>query len=225
MSKKQNWYTNPRKFHFIYKTTCQVNGKYYYGMHSTDNLDDGYIGSGTKLWHSIRKHGRENFKLEILEFCLDRESLKKREAELITEEMLHDPQCMNLSFGGGEIRLTKEQYKARNLKCQGKRLEKIKSDPDLRQHYSDTMADTNRRFTPERNRRLNPIRNQRVHLGAKRSQETKDLMSVSGSGEKNSMFGKVWILNEDLKISKRVSKAEVDSHLTSGWKLGRRMKF
>ena len=28
--KKQNWYKNPRKYHFIYKTTCSVNGKYYY---------------------------------------------------------------------------------------------------------------------------------------------------------------------------------------------------
>ena len=64
MSKKENWYTNPRKFHFIYKTTCSVNGKYYYGMHSTDDLEDGYIGSGTKLWHSIKKHGLENFKME-----------------------------------------------------------------------------------------------------------------------------------------------------------------
>jgi hypothetical protein len=42
--KKQNWYTNPKKYHFIYKTTCKVNGKFYYGMHSTDGLDGGYIG-------------------------------------------------------------------------------------------------------------------------------------------------------------------------------------
>lgn len=99
--KKQNWYTNPKKYHFIYKTTCSVNGKYYYGMHSTDNLDDGYVGSGTRLWHSIRKHGIENFKLKILEFCSDRETLKKREAELITEDMLQDQMCMNLTLGGG----------------------------------------------------------------------------------------------------------------------------
>ena len=98
--KKQNWYTNLRKYHFIYKTTCSVNGKFYYGMHSTDNLDDGYIGSGTQLWHSIKKHGIENFKLEILEFCPDREALKKREAELITEDMLQDQMCMNLALGG-----------------------------------------------------------------------------------------------------------------------------
>ena len=30
-------------------------------MHSTDDLEDGYLGSGTFLWHSIRKHlGEKN---------------------------------------------------------------------------------------------------------------------------------------------------------------------
>ena len=29
-----------KKFNFIYKTTCQITGRYYIGMHSTDNLDE-----------------------------------------------------------------------------------------------------------------------------------------------------------------------------------------
>ena len=37
------------KYHYIYKTTCNVTGKYYIGMHSTSNLNDGYIGSGRRL--------------------------------------------------------------------------------------------------------------------------------------------------------------------------------
>jgi len=55
MSKKQNWYTNPKKYHFIYKTTNLLNGKYYYGMHSTDNLEDGYVGINNKILVSILK--------------------------------------------------------------------------------------------------------------------------------------------------------------------------
>lgn len=39
--------------HFIYKTTNSVNGKYYKGMHSTDVLDDGYIGS---VERTTRRH-------------------------------------------------------------------------------------------------------------------------------------------------------------------------
>ena len=88
------------KYHFIYKTTNLKNGKFYIGMHSTSNLDDGYLGSGDKLRRSIRKYGKENFKLEILEYFENRELLSKREKELINEDVLKDPMCMNLKVGG-----------------------------------------------------------------------------------------------------------------------------
>ena len=90
-----------RKYHFIYKTTNLINNKYYIGMHSTDNLDDGYIGSGSRLWRSIQYYGKENFKVEILEFLNDRTSLKTREREIVNEEAIKDPMCMNLALGGG----------------------------------------------------------------------------------------------------------------------------
>jgi len=107
-----------RKYHFIYKTTNLINSKYYIGMHSTDNLDDGYIGSGTRLWRSIEYYGKENFKVEILEFLPDRLSLKEREHELVNKEKLIDNMCMNLKVGGnGGWYLTPEQYVARNAKC------------------------------------------------------------------------------------------------------------
>jgi rhamnose utilization protein RhaD (predicted bifunctional aldolase and dehydrogenase) len=35
-------------------------------MHSTENLKDGYVGSGTRLKHLIYKHGKEIFNMEIL---------------------------------------------------------------------------------------------------------------------------------------------------------------
>ena len=93
----------PRKqhrYHYIYKTTNNVNGKFYYGMHSTSNLEDGYIGSGTLLSKAVRKYGKDNFSIEILEYCETRENLRIREAELITQEILNDPMCMNIRLGG-----------------------------------------------------------------------------------------------------------------------------
>jgi len=45
-------------------------------------------------------HGKENHKIEILEFYDSRKELVQAEVNLITEEILRDPLCMNLSPGG-----------------------------------------------------------------------------------------------------------------------------
>jgi hypothetical protein len=85
--------------HFIYRTTCLVTGKFYIGMHSGDE-GDAYLGSGHVLRASIRKHGRANHVREILEFCPDRETLSRREAAVVTEQLIADELCMNLVPGG-----------------------------------------------------------------------------------------------------------------------------
>jgi group I intron endonuclease len=89
-----------RKFHVIYKTTCIVTGKFYLGMHSTDNLDDGYLGSGSILSRSIKKYGKEKHTYEVLEFLPDRKTLSLREEQLITPELRANPMCMNIRTGG-----------------------------------------------------------------------------------------------------------------------------
>jgi len=88
-----------KKYHYIYKTT-NPKGRYYIGAHSTDDLNDGYMGSGLLVKKSIKSHGKENHRFEILEFCLDRQSLFEREAELVPSELMNDPLCMNLCKGG-----------------------------------------------------------------------------------------------------------------------------
>ena len=77
-----------RQYHYIYKTICTITGKYYYGMHSTNNLEDGYLGSGKRLKYSINKHGKENHIKEILEYLPNRISLKEREKEIVNESLI-----------------------------------------------------------------------------------------------------------------------------------------
>jgi hypothetical protein len=89
-----------RKHHIIYKTTCLVTGRYYVGMHSTDDLNDKYLGSGLRLQRSIKKYGADQHTREILEDLATREAASEREKELITEEMRADPECLNCGAGG-----------------------------------------------------------------------------------------------------------------------------
>ena len=89
-----------RKYHIIYKTTCLITGKWYIGMHSTNDLNDGYLGSGQRLWKSINKYGKQNHKCEILEFLPSRKDLILRESQIVTPELKKDPLCMNIANGG-----------------------------------------------------------------------------------------------------------------------------
>lgn len=102
-TKHKQYLTARKKHHVIYKTTCSVTGRYYIGMHSTDELEDGYLGSGKRLWQSIKKHGKEAHSYQILEHLPSREALRLRETELVNEELIGDPLCMNLALGGGNL--------------------------------------------------------------------------------------------------------------------------
>jgi hypothetical protein len=72
-------------------------------MHSTNNLKDGYLGSGTYFRRSVKKYGKKNFKCDILEFLNNRTKLIEREKEIVNEDLVKDVLCMNLKTGGGSI--------------------------------------------------------------------------------------------------------------------------
>lgn len=61
----------------IYKTTNLLNGNFYIGQDSKN--DPMYLGSGILLNRAIEKHGRENFKKEIIESCNNKVQLNDRE--------------------------------------------------------------------------------------------------------------------------------------------------
>lgn len=90
----------PKKYHYVYRTTCNITNKYYIGMHSSNELNDGYLGSGKILRRSVRKYGKTNHRFEILEFCDTPEELPLLEAKIVNIELLKDPLCINLRLGG-----------------------------------------------------------------------------------------------------------------------------
>lgn len=91
------------KFHIIY-TITRDDGTFYKGLHSTDDLDDEYAGSGLRMKSWIKKYGIDEFWKQhtksIDEILPTRELLEAREAEIITSELLKNRLCLNLSVGG-----------------------------------------------------------------------------------------------------------------------------
>lgn len=100
------------KIYYIYRNTCLITNKYYIGMHSTNNLNDKYLGSGFLLKRSILKYGIENHIKEILEYCVDEKQLAIRESEIVNQDLINDNLCMNLKLGGiGGATMTGRKHK------------------------------------------------------------------------------------------------------------------
>lgn len=89
-----------KKFHFVYETTNLVNGKYYIGKHSTNDLNDGYLGSGKHFKNAVLKYGKENFSRKILHFFETSEQAWKFEEKIVTEETIKDNNSYNEAYGG-----------------------------------------------------------------------------------------------------------------------------
>lgn len=89
-----------RKYNYFYKITNHINNHFYFGVHCTDNLDDGYMGSGTRLHYAYKKYGIENFSKEILKYFDTIQEAYDYEAEIVTEDLVNNPECYNIQCGG-----------------------------------------------------------------------------------------------------------------------------
>ena len=87
--------------YYLYEVTNLVNRKTYIGQHITDNLEDGYLGSGQALKRAIKKYGKKNFKKEILLFARNQQALNILEMMAVTPEHCERRDNYNLREGGG----------------------------------------------------------------------------------------------------------------------------
>jgi hypothetical protein len=179
-----------KKYHFIYKTTNLLSGKYYIGMHSTDNLNDGYLGSGNRLRLAIKKHGKENFKIEILEFFENRKLLAEREAEIVNLELLAKKDCMNMKVGGlGKWPESANESFKHNLQ----------NDPALKERFRLLGSNHFKDLHKKGHFKYDTFK------GRSHSEETikkmKDSKIGHGVGSTNSQFGTKWMYNTELKKS------------------------
>jgi hypothetical protein len=219
MGKKNKKVKKEWKFHFLYRVINVENEKYYIGVHSTDNLDDGYLGSGTRLKKSIQYHGRKSHEREILEFFGTREDAYNRESEVVNENLLKDPKCLNLSLGG--IGLAKEEYARLFGKIGNENFRKrLKDEEEFRNNFVEKCKESNSNNL--RGFCKNPKDYAKSFEGHSHTDEVKKSIGKKNSlhqeGEKNSQFGTLWVNKEG--ANKKIRKEEKNKYLEEGWSLG-----
>lgn len=204
-------------FHYVYQITNLIDGKIYIGKHSTEDLEDGYMGSGSLLVRAIKKHGLENFRKVILETFQSSDEAFSRERELVSAAFVLNKQTYNLVEGGngGSPARMRELVK------------KQWEDPEFRARHSERAKETVRRLHEQGllfgGHERNPFKGKHHSLESKRKIGIANSLHQRGKG--NSQFGKIWIKNEFEKRSMKVMKDDVERYLNEGWLLGRKTKW
>jgi len=198
-------------------------------MHSTSNLEDGYMGGGKRIKNSIRKHGKEAHKKEIIEFLENREDLINKEIELVNEVMMKDPMCMNLVLGGkGGIPYFWNDQQRNNFFKRGAIATnaKIKKSPDS---WKKSCIENPKKISKGLKERYSSGEIVPGFKNKKHSDRTISLMIEKkrgyGIGSTNSQFGKKWIYNDALKKSMIIDTGKIEDFLLNGWRIGRKMRF
>ena len=124
-------------FHTIYQTTNLKTGKIYIGKHSTENLDDGYLGSGKHLKADISKYGCRAFEKKMLYVFTNKRDMDDKENELLTEEFVNRPDTYNINCGNSPVRswMTKQKISKGNRNQSKSDLHRKLISNALREYY------------------------------------------------------------------------------------------
>lgn len=198
-------------------------------MHSTDDLADGYIGSGKRLWQSIRKYGAAQHVCEVLEQLPSREALRLREAELVNEELLEDKLCMNINLGGeGGWEQHNADPRHRHHRQAGARAmnKALWSSSDWARKASERFRGVSKTWNESEAGKahhknaikLATLAAASADVNAKRKQTMKERGHQQGSA--NSNFGMRWIKHSEHK-SKKIKADQLAEYLAAGWVRGK----
>jgi hypothetical protein len=217
------------RVHYVYMVENLINEKIYIGKHTTDDLDDGYMGSGKILTRAIAKHGLENFRKTILSFFDTEEHAYEFEKSLVTKEFVMREDTYNLTCGGSgswyAMNSNEEARKEKNKRAAQLGFLQCWNDEVFRQRASKRATDLWKKLWKE---------GKLKHCdwtGKNHSLETREKMSKTHQenqhqlGDKNSQFGTCWVHNIEQKSCKKIKLEELQFHLDNGWIKGRKMSW
>ena len=166
---------------YIYKITNLVNGKIYIGKKvSSTFLENKYLGSGTLLQEAIKKYGKNEFQVELLEECSDKPELGEKEIYWIATLNAQDKNIGYNIANGGEggggrkghpmTEATKQKMKATvknrtperrqeiSQMCRERQLGRIPSEETREKRRKSMLGKNTRKHTPEENEKKKSIR-------------------------------------------------------------------
>lgn len=202
---------NPETKYYIYEITNLVNGKTYIGQHITDNLEDGYLGSGKALKAAIKKYGRKAFKKEILIFANGSISLNFLEKCLVPLWWAELPTNYNLLEGGGNgARMTAEARKKISMGRKGKKYGPMPESQRL------AMSARMRGKQPAHLVKL--VKENHPRLGKTHTPETKAKMAAAKLGKKMPPRSKEYCEKISQRMRNRVVSEETKRKISESKK-------
>lgn len=178
---------------YIYKTTNLVNHKVYIGK-SMKLFNENYLGSGILLQKAIKKYGKENFIVEVIDTAEDMSELNQKEKYWIAK---YKNNSYNIAEGGtGGNTMSNHPNKKEHYKKVAKKISKtlkghtVSDEAKNKQSASHTgwfdrlTEDEREEYRKKLSDRMKEIYKDGHHSkGTKLSEETKLKISKSNKGK------------------------------------------
>lgn len=219
-------------YYIVYRTTNNINNKYYIGCHKTKNLNDGYIGSGKLLKRAIEKYGKENFIREILYLCKNSDEMFEKEKQIVNEEIVQDKNSYNVKIGGeanyyfinhNHLNHKKNQHLIHGERC--------KNDDEYRKKFVQKMTIINKKNGLKLKGKAPPNKNMKIIYNPTTKLAKyvlkNDLEKYLNSGWIRGRTGKkmrerIYVYNDLLKECKYISLHKLSEYLNAGWLEGKK---
>lgn len=168
------------KYHCTYFVINLVTRKGYFGVHSTNDIEDDYLGSGVLITRAVRKYGKENFIKTIVSVYSTKEEAYAEEVRVVTKEYVRYEGSYNLNPGGkGGLLLEGERLETFREMARGRR--HTQETKDLLREIKSTF-----RHTEDAKSRISESL-----MGRAVTEDTREKIGLANSGEKNGMYGKL----------------------------------
>ena len=191
--------------YYIYMTTNLINGMRYIGKHYGE-INDSYLGSGSKLKEDIKKFGKINFKKDILYISQSEEENCQKEIEFIKAfNAVETPLFYNNHIGGAGGNTTAGYSKEEKVAL-SKKLSVLQSGKNNGMYGKHHTEETKQKIRENRDTSYTQTEEYRKNMsliktgsgngmyGKHHTEESKKKMSEHSkgktSGEKNGMYGK-----------------------------------